>query len=137
MTQVHKETLGSIENALPNRSNLDVEIFGMEGIPEDVVSSHKQRVVTQFAQAEAEHRAATGNPAPGAQGNTAKKPKFESPSEMKKRLAEHKAKVAAEQAAAEHVASAGMNNGSAPPMDSQGASFSPAPGFVSLNFYQH
>ena len=62
MTQVHKETLTTIENALPNRSNLDVEIFGMEGIPEDIVTSHNQRVLSQFAQAEAERRAASTRP---------------------------------------------------------------------------
>ena len=100
MTQVHKETLTIIENALPNRSGLDVEIFGMEGIPEDVVQSHNQRVITQFAQAEAERRAATGNPGPGAAGGGQnKKPKFESPADLKKRLAEHKAKKAVDEAA--------------------------------------
>ena len=101
MTQVHKETLTAIENALPNRAGLEVEIFGMEGVPEDVVQSHNQRVVQQFAQAEAERRAATGNPAPGASGagGGPKKPKIESSSDLKKRLAEHKAKKAAEEAA--------------------------------------
>ncbi|KAL9131580.1 MAG: hypothetical protein Q9217_000537 [Psora testacea] len=101
MTQVHKETLTAIENALPNRAGLDVEIFGMEGVPEDVVQSHNQRVVQQFAQAEAERRAVTGNPAPGVSGtgSAAKKPKFESPADLKKRLAEHKAKKATEEAA--------------------------------------
>lgn len=100
MTQVHKETLTTIDNALPNRSGLDVEIFGMEGIPEDIVQSHNQRVIGQFAQAEAERRAATGNPGPGGSGgNGVKKPKFESPADLKKRLAEHKAKVAMEQGA--------------------------------------
>ncbi|KAI9851577.1 MAG: hypothetical protein M1838_003288 [Thelocarpon superellum] len=94
MNQVHKETLTTVENALPNRSNLDVEIFGMEGIPEDVVASHQQRVLSQIQQAEAERRAATGNPASGTAGGSApKKAKFESPAEIKKRLAEHKAKV--------------------------------------------
>ncbi|KAI9801918.1 MAG: hypothetical protein M1833_002233 [Piccolia ochrophora] len=100
MTQVHKETLTSVENALPNRAGLDVEIFGMEGIPDDVVTAHNQRVLSQFQQAEAERRAATGNLGPGASGSAGpKKPKFESPSDLKKRLAEHKAKLAAEQAA--------------------------------------
>ena len=100
MTQVHKETLAVIENALPNRSGLEVEIFGMEGIPEEVVTSHNQRVLQSFAQAEAERRAATGNT--GQDGNAAsaaKKPKFESPSDLKKRLAEHKAKKATDEAA--------------------------------------
>ena len=103
MTQVHKESLTTIENALPNRAGLDVEIFGMEGIPDDVTQTHNQRVVQQHVQAEAERRAATGNPGPGAVGEGGggggKKPKFESPSDLKKRLAEHKAKKAAEEAA--------------------------------------
>ncbi len=100
MTQVHKETLTVIENALPNRSGLDVEIFGMEGIPDDVVQAHNQRVLQSFAQAEAERRAATGNTGPGGVGaNGAKRPKFESPADLKKRLAEHKAKKAAEEVA--------------------------------------
>ena len=98
MTQVHKETLTVIDNALPNRSGLDVEIFGIEGIPDDVTQAHNQRVIQSFAQAEAERRAATGNIGPGGAGaNQPKKPKFESPSDLKKRLAEHKAKKAAEE----------------------------------------
>ena len=97
MTQVHKETLTIIENALPNRSGMDVEIFGMEGIPDDVAQSHNQRVLQQFAQAEAERRAATGNFGPAGAAGAAKKPKFEPTSDLKKRLAEHKAKKAAEE----------------------------------------
>ncbi|PGH35838.1 hypothetical protein GX50_01296 [[Emmonsia] crescens] len=100
MSQVHKETLSAVDNALPNRSSLDIEIFGMEGVPEDVLQAHNQRVLTQYHQAEVERRAVTGNPAPGVPGGGSqpKKPKFESPAELKKRLAEHKAKLA-EQAA--------------------------------------
>ena len=124
MTQVHKETLTTIENALPNRSNLEVEIFAMEGIPPDIINSHNQRVVTQFAQAEAERRAATGNPGPGGTaGGTVKKPKLEDTSDLKKRLAEHKAKKAAEQ-------TAGISSGDATP---NGAGHgSQSPGYVSL-----
>lgn len=100
MSQVHKESLSQVDNALQNRSSLDIEIFGMEGVPEDVLQAHNQRVLQQYQQAEAERRAATGNPAPGTSGSSgqSKKPKFESPSELKKRLAEHKARLA-EQAA--------------------------------------
>ena len=130
MTQVHKETLTTIENALPNRSNLDVEIFGMEGIPDDVVASHNQRVLSQFAQAEAERRAATGNQATGASGpGGVKKPKFESPSDLKKRLAEYKAKKAAEQAA-------GISSGDVTPIGAEHGNLSPALGqsFVSSTF---
>ncbi|KAF7917905.1 uncharacterized protein EAE98_009933 [Botrytis deweyae] len=101
MNQVHKETLASVDNSLPNRQGLEVEIFGMEGIPEDVVQAHNQRIIAGFYQAEQDRRAATGNPAPGtanAGGGQSKKPKVESPADLKKRLAEHKARKA-EQAA--------------------------------------
>jgi hypothetical protein len=126
MNQVHKETLTTVENALGNRAGLDYEIFGMEGIPEDVVQAHNQRIIAQFYQAEAERRAATGNPGPGAGGGAgpAKKPKFESPSELKKRLAEHKARMS-EQAAAGGSSGgntpAGLNDGSPAQTQSPGA----------------
>ncbi|KFX87570.1 hypothetical protein V490_08160 [Pseudogymnoascus sp. VKM F-3557] len=95
MNQVHKETLASVDNALGNRASLDVEIFGMEGIPEDVLQAHNQRIITQFYQAEADRRTATGNHGPGGgAGGPSKKPKFESPGDLKKRLAEHKARLA-------------------------------------------
>ena len=95
LNQVHKETLTTVENALPNRANLDVEIFGMEGIPGDVVAAHQQRMLGQIQQAEAQRRAATGNPpSGGASATGAKKAKFETPAEIKKRLAEHKARMA-------------------------------------------
>ena len=51
MNQVHKETLANVENALPNRQGLDIEIFGMEGIPGDVVEAHNQRVIPQHLKA--------------------------------------------------------------------------------------
>jgi hypothetical protein len=92
LNQVHKETLQAVENSIPQRANLDVEIFGMEGIPEDIVASHNQKVINQFQQAEAARRAATGNT--GAQGGQNKKPKFETPAEIKARLAAHKAAMA-------------------------------------------
>jgi hypothetical protein len=120
MNQVHKETLSSVENALPNRAGLDYEIFGMEGIPEDVVASHNQRVLQQFYEAEAERRAASGQPAPGSNDSTGgiKKPKFESPGDLKKRLAEHKARKAAE--------AAGVSSGNATPMGGGQGRQSPA-----------
>jgi hypothetical protein len=99
MSQVHKETLSAVDNALPNRAGLDIEIFGMEGIPEDIIQQHNQRVLTQYHQAEAERRVASGSAGAagtGAAGTQPKKPKFESPSDLKRRLAEHKAKLAAE-----------------------------------------
>ncbi|RAL60415.1 hypothetical protein DID88_000190 [Monilinia fructigena] len=65
MNQVHKETLASVDNSLPTDRVSRSEIFGMEGIPEDVVQAHNQRIIAGFYQAEQDRRAATGNPAPG------------------------------------------------------------------------
>ncbi|KAI1433893.1 hypothetical protein GGR50DRAFT_665745 [Xylaria sp. CBS 124048] len=116
MNQVHKESLSSVENALPNRQGLDVEIFGMEGIPEDIVQQHNQRIIQNFYQAQAERYAATGNPPPG-QGDKrpAKKIKPETPDEIKKRLAEHRARVAAQKNAngggATHTPPQGLPDG--------------------------
>ncbi|EXJ55127.1 hypothetical protein A1O7_08052 [Cladophialophora yegresii CBS 114405] len=98
MSQVHKENLTAVDNALPNRVGLDIEIFGMEGIPEDIVQQHNQRVLTNFHQAQAERQAATGNNAQnGPVPSAPKKPKVEQISDIKARLAAHKAaKLAAE-----------------------------------------
>ncbi|RKF81267.1 putative c2h2 finger domain-containing protein [Golovinomyces cichoracearum] len=111
MNQVHKETLTNVDNSLPNRQGLEVEIFGMEGIPDDIVQAHNQRIIAVYYQAEAERRAVTGNPGPGGSAGAGqpKKPKVESSAELKKRLAEHKARKA-EQAAA----GASSNNSSTP-----------------------
>ncbi|KAH8887141.1 hypothetical protein GQ53DRAFT_693483 [Thozetella sp. PMI_491] len=101
MNQVHKESLSTVENALPNRQGLDVEIFGMEGVPEDIVQQHNQRIIQNFYTAQAERFAATGNPPPGQSGaqGPQKKIKKESTDELKARLAAHRAKAAANQAA--------------------------------------
>ncbi|KKY14841.1 putative c2h2 finger domain-containing protein [Diplodia seriata] len=118
MTQVHKETLTQVENALPNRQGLDYEIFGMEGVPEDVMQSHQQRVLQQFYEQQAERRAATGNPPPGATptagGQPPKKPKVETKEDLKARLAAHKAKKAQE--------AAGGSSGDVTPMGQGGQS---------------
>ncbi|KAL1874218.1 hypothetical protein VTK73DRAFT_545 [Phialemonium thermophilum] len=100
MNQVHKESLNQVENALPNRQGLDVEIFGMEGVPEDIIQQHNQRIVQNFYTAQAERHAATGNPPPGqSRGQApAKKFKMETPEEIKKRFAEYRARVAAAKA---------------------------------------
>ncbi|KAI8629638.1 hypothetical protein F5Y19DRAFT_475089 [Xylariaceae sp. FL1651] len=119
MNQVHKESLSSVENALPNRQGLDVEIFGMEGIPEDIVQQHNQRIIQNFYQAQAERFAATGNPPPGqSDKRPAKKIKVETPEEIKKRLAEHRARVAAQKPAnggnATHTPPQGLPDGHSP-----------------------
>ncbi|KAJ3033034.1 hypothetical protein HDV00_006844 [Rhizophlyctis rosea] len=40
MGQVHKENLTTVPNALPGREGVDLEIFGMEGIPEADLQAH-------------------------------------------------------------------------------------------------
>ncbi|KAI0158099.1 hypothetical protein GGR57DRAFT_500219 [Xylariaceae sp. FL1272] len=130
MNQVHKESLSSVENALPNRQGLDVEIFGMEGIPDDIVQQHNQRIIQTFYQAQAERYAATGNPPPGQNPNRpAKKIKTETPDEIKKRLAEHRARLAAQKAnggSATHTPTQGLHDGHSPAQNpSPGAFNSP------------
>lgn len=93
MNQVHKETLNQVENALPNRQGLDVEIFGMEGMPQDILEQHRNRIIQTFYQAQENRRLATGNPLPG-QSNGAparKKIRFESAEELLTRFAEWRA----------------------------------------------
>lgn len=127
MSQVHKETLTAVDNAISNRSSLEVEIFGMEGVPEEAIASHNSRVIAQYQQSEAERHAVTGNPPSGAStssGQPAKKPKTENISDMKKRLAEHKAKKA--------EARTGGSSGEATPV---GAGQTPTAGFVSAFFF--
>ncbi|KAK8215813.1 C2H2 finger domain-containing protein [Phyllosticta capitalensis] len=130
MTQVHKESLTQVENAIPSRAGLEYEIFGMEGVPEDVVQSHNQRVVQQYYESQAEHHAATGNPPPGSSNagpNAPKKPKLESKGDLKARLAAHKAKKAAE---------AGASSGDVTPIAGAHGGHSPAPAQSPATFQQ-
>ncbi|CAG2108968.1 unnamed protein product [Medioppia subpectinata] len=46
--QVHKETIDKIPNALPNRNNVDIEIYGMEGIPDGDVKEHEKSKGFEF-----------------------------------------------------------------------------------------
>lgn len=41
--QVHKESIDKVPNALPNRSNIDIEIFGMDGIPANDIKEHERQ----------------------------------------------------------------------------------------------
>lgn len=92
MNQVHKETVSQVENALPNRQGLDVEIFGMEGVPQDILDQHRTRIIQNFYQAQESRRLATGNPLPGQSLNHArKKIRFETAEELLRRLAEWRA----------------------------------------------
>lgn len=92
LNQVHKENLEYVENALPNRQGLEVEIFGMEGIPQEVLESHRNRLIHNFYQAQKDRQIATGNPLPGQAKNQRKKIKIETAEELKRRLADWRAK---------------------------------------------
>ncbi|ERT01694.1 hypothetical protein HMPREF1624_02947 [Sporothrix schenckii ATCC 58251] len=121
MNQVHKETLSQVENALEGREGLDVEIFGMEGIPEAALQQHQQQITDDFHKNRADRQAATGNPPPGqgmgmgmgmggesngVQGAPHKKIKIETAEELKARLAAYRAQAGARKAAAEQAEAA-------------------------------
>ncbi|XP_022917009.1 BUB3-interacting and GLEBS motif-containing protein ZNF207 isoform X2 [Onthophagus taurus] len=40
--QVHKEAIDKVPNSLPNRSNIEIEIYGMEGIPPNDLKEHER-----------------------------------------------------------------------------------------------
>lgn len=40
--QVHKEKVDKVPNALPGRNNIEIEIYGMEGIPEEDLKEHEK-----------------------------------------------------------------------------------------------
>ena len=41
--QVHKEKIDKVPNALPGRQNTEIEIYGMEGIPEEDLQQHEKQ----------------------------------------------------------------------------------------------
>ncbi|GFG35485.1 hypothetical protein Cfor_09133 [Coptotermes formosanus] len=43
MSKVHKETIDKVPNSLPNRSNIEIEIYGMEGIPPEDIKEHERQ----------------------------------------------------------------------------------------------
>ncbi|KAJ8264076.1 hypothetical protein GJAV_G00144820 [Gymnothorax javanicus] len=49
--QVHKETIDGVPNAIPGRTDIELEIYGMEGIPEKDMEE-RRRVLEQKTQAE-------------------------------------------------------------------------------------
>ncbi|CRK32280.1 hypothetical protein BN1708_018970, partial [Verticillium longisporum] len=71
----------------------------MEGIPADILDQHRNRIIQNFYQAQEDRRVATGNPLPGQAKPPKKKLKMETSEELKARLADHRAKVAAAKAA--------------------------------------
>lgn len=39
---MHKEKVDKVPNALPGRNNIEIEIYGMEGIPEEDMKEHER-----------------------------------------------------------------------------------------------
>lgn len=57
---VHKETIDKIPNSLPGRGSTEIEIYGMEGIPEADVKKHEAEVLGKSVEEEpADKRART------------------------------------------------------------------------------
>ena len=69
MNQVHKENLTHVENAIGGRQGLDIEIFGMEGVPSEIIDQHNQQVTQKHFAEEAERARLTGNPVRGLYAN--------------------------------------------------------------------
>lgn len=65
MNQVHKENLTHVENANSGRQGLEIEIFGMEGVPGEIIDQHNQQVTQAHFAEEAERARITGNPIRG------------------------------------------------------------------------
>ena len=42
--QVHKETIDKVPNAIPGRTSIELEIYGMEGIPEADSKEHERQL---------------------------------------------------------------------------------------------
>ena len=40
-SQVHKETIDKVPNSQPSRGNIEIEIYGMEGIPDADLKAHE------------------------------------------------------------------------------------------------
>ena len=41
--QVHKETIDKVPNSIPTRGNIEIEIYGMEGIPDQDLKDHERQ----------------------------------------------------------------------------------------------
>jgi hypothetical protein len=80
MNQVHKENLTHVENANPGRQGLEIEIFGMEGVPAEIIDQHNQQVTQAHFAEEQERARITGNPVRGlyvnGQAPATKRPKI-------------------------------------------------------------
>ncbi|KAK9455722.1 hypothetical protein V1511DRAFT_516535 [Dipodascopsis uninucleata] len=49
--QVHKESINQVFNAIKGREKTDIEIFGLEGIPESAIKAHEDQIHEKYAKA--------------------------------------------------------------------------------------
>ncbi|XP_059628831.1 protein SUPPRESSOR OF FRI 4-like [Cornus florida] len=70
--QVHKETVAKVPNAKPGRESTEIEIYGMQGIPADVMASHygeeDEDAPSKLAKVETPSSQLLGGVAPGSLG---------------------------------------------------------------------
>ena len=69
MSQVHKEALRAVPNALEGRRNIDMVVFGMEGVPQELImENHAKRRRTMNNEDEVSTSSATGGGGGGGGG---------------------------------------------------------------------
>ena len=127
LKQVHKRELPTIPNALPHRQDTNIEIFGMIGIPQDVLDGWYQDITTEFQRHEAQHRALTGNPLRGSKealelaerGKKRKADEEEEKETIKQRVAALRAKKKAEKEAAAAAANGERSGSNTPAMKTE------------------
>ena len=61
--QVHKETIDKVPNSLPNRGNIEIEIYGMEGIPDADLKAHENAKNNEDEDEPSAKRAKSDSPA--------------------------------------------------------------------------
>lgn len=44
---MHKEKVEKVPNALPGRNSIELEIYGMEGIPEEDLKNHEKQKIAK------------------------------------------------------------------------------------------
>ncbi|CDW54828.1 hypothetical protein TTRE_0000309801 [Trichuris trichiura] len=77
--QVHKETIASIPNSVTNRGSTEIEIYGMEGIPEADLKAHEAAVLGKTMAPGVPPMSAGIPPVAGQQPSPARQPGMPSP----------------------------------------------------------
>ncbi|BFZ64713.1 hypothetical protein YB2330_005865 [Saitoella coloradoensis] len=124
--QVHKETLTAIANTIPGREGIDIEIFGMEGVPENDLIQRNARIMQEY-------HATQGSATPKQHGGppVVKKQKID-----KVDTADLKAKMEAFRAAKANKA-AGASPSAATPTRSTIGTPTPVPGYTTPSVHSY